>query len=81
MKIVKVKHLIDYKLEVVFDDEKKVNCDFSNFLEKQKNPMTKQFLNISKFKKVEIENGHLTWLNGQMDISAESIYNEEFSQK
>ena len=81
MKIIKVKYLSGYRLEVVFENEQIVITDFEEFLSQAKNPMTLQFKNIEKFKKVKIKFGHLTWQDGQMDISAESILNKEFSLK
>jgi len=81
MKIIKVKYLSGYKLEVVFENEQIVTTDFEAFLSESKNPMTLQFKNIERFKKVKVKFGHLTWENSQMDISAESILNNEFSLK
>ena len=43
--------------------------------------MTTQFRDKKRFKKVSIAFGNLTWEDGQMDIPAESIYNNEFSSK
>ena len=81
MKIVKVKYLSDYKLEVKFDNNEKRIADFKDFLFKDHSPMTEQFRDKELFKKVYIEFGHLTWEDGQMDISAESIFRNEFSLK
>jgi len=81
MEIIKVKYLSDYKLEVEFDNSEKRIANFKDFLFKEHNPMTTQFRDKNKFKNVQIEFGHLTWEDGQMDISAESIFNNEFSPK
>ena len=78
MKIIKVKYLEAYKLQVFFDDGKVVIADFKAFLQKSGNPMTTQFKRIPLFKKVKVWNGHLTWLDGEMDISSESIYSGKF---
>lgn len=78
MNIISVKHLSDYKLEVVFDNGEKRIADFKDFLFKEKNPMTTQFRDKKRFKKAYVELGDLTWENGQMDISAQSIYNNHF---
>ena len=78
MEIIRVKYTKDYQLEVFFDNGEKRIVDFKSFLFNEKNPMTTQYRDIEKFKNVEIEFGHLTWDNGQMDISSESIYNNEF---
>ncbi len=81
MKVIKVKYLSDYKLEIVFENEQVKIADFETFISQAQNPMTLQFKDIAKFKKVKMQYGHLTWLNGEMDISAESIFNNEFSLK
>ena len=81
MKIIKVKYLSEYKLEVDFENGIKKIADFKKFLFKEHSPMTTQFRKISKFQNVHINFGYLTWENGQMDISAESIFNNEFSPK
>ena len=78
MEIVKVKYLKNYQLEVVFNNGEKRITDFKKFLFQERSPMTMQFRDKDKFKNVKIELGHLTWENGQMDISAQSIYNNEF---
>ncbi len=80
-KITKVKYLSDYKLKVVFDNGEKRIADFKDFLFKSHNPMTTQFRDKKRFKNVSIAFGHLTWEDGQMDIPAESIYNNEFASK
>ncbi len=79
MEIIKVRYLTGYKLEVEFDDQEKRVADFKKFLFQNHSPMTTQFRDIDRFKNVEIELGSLTWEDGQMDIPAESIYNNEFS--
>jgi len=81
MEIIKVKYLSDYKIEVEFNDKEKRIADFKDFLFQEHSPMTTQFRDIERFKKVYIELGHLTWEDGQMDISAQSIYNNQFSQE
>ncbi len=81
MKIIKVKYLSDYKLKVVFDNGEKRIADFKNFLFKDHNPMTTQFRDKQRFKSLSNAFGNLTWEDGQMDIPAESIYNNKFASK
>lgn len=76
--ITKVIYIGDYKLECHFNDDKVVVANFSDFLHNAKNPMTNQFLDKKRFALVEIEFGDLTWEDGEMDISAESIRKGEF---
>ena len=80
MKIIAVKYISDYKLEVRFSNGQIRIADFEHFILSSLQPMTNQFKDIQRFKGVEIENGHLTWEDGQMDISAQSIYKKEFSK-
>jgi len=79
MEIVEVNYLSDYVLSVKFDNTEKRIADFESFIKNSLQPMTNQFIDKQRFAKVYIENGRLTWEDGQMDISAESIYNNEFS--
>jgi hypothetical protein len=81
MKIEKVNYVSDYLLKVIFDDGKQIYADFKEFITKSLQPMTNQFKDIERFKKVSVDNGHLTWEDGQMDISCHSIYKGDFSPK
>ena len=74
MKLINVKHLDNYRIESEFEDGQKRITDFKKFLFQNHSPMTTQFRDVERFKKVSIERGNLTWEDGQMDISAESIY-------
>ena len=76
MKILSVNYLVDYRIEVLFSNGKTKIADFETFLKKSKNESTVKFLDKSKFKAVEIDNGFLSWNNGEMEISAFSVYNQ-----
>ena len=76
MQIIKVLYLDNYKLQVFFSNGKNKIDNFEIFLNKSLNPSINKFLNKTKFKKVEIDNGFLSWNNGEMEISALSVYNE-----
>lgn len=80
MKIISVQYISGYKLKVQFSDGTVRVADFENFIKTSLQPMTNQFKDIERFKKVYIDSGHLTWEDGQMDISAHSIYDGKFSQ-
>lgn len=80
MKIIKVEYISDYKLKVLFSDGVVKIADFEKFIKTSLQPMTNQFKDIERFKKVYIDSGHLTWEDGQMDISSHSIYEGKFSQ-
>lgn len=74
MRITKVKHLKNYLLEITFSDGAIKKVDLTKFLHSAINPMTKTFRDVNLFKNVKIEHGHLSW-NGEMDLSAEDLYN------
>ena len=74
MKILKIKYLHEYKLEVLFSNGETKIADFEVFLKKSKNKSISKFLNKNKFKLVEIDTGFLSWNNGEMEISALSVF-------
>ena len=75
MQVINVVHLGEYKLKLKFSNNTVKVIDLKEFLLNAKNPMTKAFINIELFKQVKITHGHLTWLDGEMDLSAQSLYN------
>jgi len=81
MKIKNVSHVSAYMLSIVFDDGKMVMADFKDFITKSLQPMTNQFKDIERFKTVSIDNGHLSWEDGEMEISCHSIYKGKFTPK
>lgn len=76
MKILKVKYLQEYKLEVLFSNGETKIADFEDFLKNSKNKSISKYLDKSKFKLVEIDTGFLSWNNGEMEISAHSVYHQ-----
>lgn len=75
LSIDRVNYLSCYLLELFFSNGKIKKVDLKNFLLKAQNPMTAKYRNLKLFKKVKIENGNLSWgKNGEMDLSAESLY-------
>lgn len=80
MNIVAVEYIKDYQLKVVFDDGDVRIADFGEFLRKAKNPMSTQFRDIKKFKKVKIDHGDLSWKD-EMDFPADEIYKGKYSPK
>ena len=73
-----VKHIEDYLLEVRFEDGTIKIVDFKSFVHEERSPMTTQFKDKDRFANAEVCAGHLTWEDGQMDISSESIYRGDF---
>ena len=81
MKITKVEYISEYKLKVEFSDGIVEIADFEKFIKNSLQPMTNQFKDNERFKKVYVDSGHLTWEDGQMDISSHSIYDGKFRQQ
>lgn len=59
-------YISDYKIKFSFSDGVKRVIDFSFFLKKAKNPMTKKYLNKQLFKKYSIEYGDIIWNDYEM---------------
>ena len=76
MKIINVKYIDGYKLEILFSNNEIKIADFEFYLKKAKNPTITENLKIEKFKKVSIDTGFLSWNNGDMEISAQSVYKD-----
>ena len=75
MKVKKVKYNKGYLLEVYFQNGTVRQVNLKNFLLSAINPMTTKYRRIKLFKTVIVKNGHLSWGNSEMDLSAESLYN------
>ena len=79
MRVVSVKWIKDYLLKVTFNNGDIRIANFRYFLFAARNPMTTQFRDIKKFKKVKIDHGDLSWKD-EMDFEADSIWEGEFLQ-
>jgi len=78
MKILNVKYIEDYKLEITFSNHVKKIADFESFLTSSKNKSIHKFLDKNLFKQVVIDTGFLSWNDGEMEISAKSVF-EKFA--
>lgn len=76
MKILSIKYLQDYKLQVLFTNNKTTVVDFELFLRRSKNESINKFLDKDEFKSVVVDNGFLSWNDGEMEISAMSAYKD-----
>ncbi len=74
MRILSVKYIEDYKLEITFSNQVKKIADFEKFLRASKNKSINKFLDKNLFKLVFIDAGFLSWNDGEMEISAKSVY-------
>ncbi len=64
--IEKAEYLGEYKIKFSFSDSVERIIDFSDFLRKAKNPMTKKYLDKQLFKKYSIEYGDIIWNDYEM---------------
>jgi hypothetical protein len=68
------KYLGDYKLRLKFNDNSVKTVDFSAFLKKSQNPVTRKFLNKTQFKKYELKYGDLIWGDYEMCFPVWDLY-------
>lgn len=57
----KAEYIDGYKIKFSFTDGTEQLIDFFNFLSTAKNPMTKKYLDIHKFRVFSIEYGDIVW--------------------
>jgi len=62
----KAEYLKEYKIKFLFSDKIERIIDFSSYLRKAKNPMTKKYLDKQLFKKFSIEYGDIIWNDYEM---------------
>jgi Protein of unknown function (DUF2442) len=55
------RHLEGYKLEVIFNDNKRKIVDFSGFLQTHSHPQYNKYKKENNFRKFKIENGNIVW--------------------
>ena len=78
MKVVTAKYLDDYKIESIFDDNKR---NVINFLPALKKYATcKKYLDITLFKKFKVDSGNIVWGNNwEMIFKIEDLYEDNFN--
>lgn len=64
--IEKAQYIVDYKIRFDFSDGISQTIDFESFLKASRNPMTKKYLDLDKFKGFEIEYGDVVWNDYEM---------------
>jgi hypothetical protein len=78
MQVIKAHYLNDYKIEIVFSDNKKNIVDFLPALKKL--DTCKKYLDVTKFKKFKIEQGNVVWgKNWEMIFTLDSLYNNNLA--
>lgn len=72
--IKKVKYLDKYKLLFLFNDNTQQTIDFYPFLANSLNPLIKKYLNISEFKKFNIDAGDIEWNDYDLCFPISDLY-------
>lgn len=59
--VIEANYLNGLSLEIVFNDYKKKQVDFSGFFETHSHPQYNKYKKVENFKKFKIENGNVVW--------------------
>jgi Protein of unknown function (DUF2442) len=70
----KAHYMGGYKIKFIFSDGVERLIDFSGFLKKAKNPMTKKYLDVQLFKNYSIEYGDIIWNDYEMCFPIWDLY-------
>jgi len=76
LKITNAEYVKDYKIKLVFSDNKERTINFEHFLKQAGSAMTRKFLNINEFKKFKIEYGDLVWNDYEMCFPIIDLYED-----
>jgi hypothetical protein len=63
-----------YKIHFIFSDQTEKDIDFSEFLNRAKNPMTRRFLDKNLFKIFKIEFGDIVWNDYELCFPISDLY-------
>jgi hypothetical protein len=79
--IAKAQYLKAYRIRLTFSDETVKVIDFKEFLKSAKNPMTRKYLDLKKFKNFRVEYGDLVWGDYELCFPIWDLYSGEISGK
>lgn len=80
MKIATIKHIVDYQLEVVYENGTVKKIDLENFLKSSNHPLIMKYLNVNLFSQVYLDEfGVPCWGNNEFDINPENILNDKYT--
>ncbi|MDQ3022320.1 MAG: DUF2442 domain-containing protein [Bacteroidota bacterium] len=74
IEINKAQYLNNYKIELLFNDGKKLIIDLKEFLNRAKNPITRKYINKNNFKNFKVEYGDLVWGDYEMCFPIWDLY-------
>ena len=70
--IKEAEYLGEYRIRMLFEDNAYGIADLSGYV--SRGAVFKPFADISYFGNFKLENGTLTWGNGELDIAPETLY-------
>lgn len=80
MKIVTIKHIDNYKLEVVYENGTKKIIDLEEFLKSSNHPLIRKYLDVNLFSQVYLDEfGTPCWGDNELDINPENILNDKYT--
>ena len=72
--IVKAEYQQDFRIKLLFSDKSEQIVDFAEVLQTAKNPMTRKYLDLDKFKEFTVEYGDLMWNDYEMCFPTWDLY-------
>ena len=72
--IVKAEYQQDFQIKLLFSDKSEQVVDFAEVLQTAKNPMTRKYLDLDKFKQFTVEYGDLMWNDYEMCFPTWDLY-------
>jgi len=70
--VIEAEYLGEYRIRMLFEDDSSGTADLSVYI--RKGGVFKPFSDVSYFASFKLENGTLTWGNGELDIAPEALY-------
>ena len=75
VEIVKANYLDNFKIQLLFSDNKEQIIDFEVLKKKDRNPMTKKYSDLDNFKNFKLDYGDLNWNDYEMCFPVWDLYN------
>lgn len=72
--IEQAKHVGDYKLELIFNDDTRQQIDFYPFFASSLNPLIKKYLDAEEFCKFSVDDGDLEWNDYDLCFPIADLY-------
>ena len=72
--IEKAEYQQEFRIKLLFSDKSEQVVDFAEVLQTAKNPMTRKYLDLDKFKQFTVEYGDLMWNDYEMCFPTWDLY-------